>query len=451
LVEDYLDNLGLSLDQFRDEMTGGWMFGFIEALKRAGCDPVLICVSARVSSVTRTTHRATGAPLCFLPAPRVYRAIRRTILNPYAATVEEAVGAVRGARWAFCAVLKELAPHLATPLRALARELRRIRCSAVLCQEYEHPRFDACVRLGRRLRLPVFGVFEGGGEPLTRLERLFRRWSISHCAGLVIAARSEAQRVRARYGVPESRIARVFNPVDLSQCQAGERTAARAELGIPAGARVVAWHGRVLLPFKGLDVLVTAWDRLRRERPGRELCLLLIGTGGSAGELGERLDAVGRAGVVWVNQFLNDRERLYRHLSAADVYTLPSRHEGPTVAPIEAMALGLPVVASGVGGIPDILEGGEQSGGVVVPPGDPAALSHALGRLLDDEVLARRLGERAAFRAQSAFSLEAVGGQLADFLTARGAIPPRQASSWKDGGRTRLGPQGGHSGGPGGH
>jgi starch synthase len=407
------------------------MFGFTEALKTAGCRTVLFCVTARVRAVTRLEHRPTGAPLCLLPAPRLYRALRTKVLDPYAATVEGAVGEVRGAGRAVGAVLKELAPHLATPLRALAGELRRHGCAALLCQEYEHPRFDACVLLGRCLRLQVFGVFEGGTEPLTRLERPVRPWSVRHCAGLVIGPGKEVARVRARYGVPRSRIARIFNPVDLSQCRPGGGAAARAELGIPAQARVVAWHGRVLLPFKGLDVLTDAWGQVCRERPGRELRLLLVGTGSSAGELAARVAARGLGGVVWVNEYLNDRGRLYRYLSAADVYTLPSRHEGPTVAPVEAMALGLPVVASGVGGIPDLLEGGEESGGLVVPPGDAPALAAALGRLIDDDALARRLGERAARRARSCFSLDVVGAQLRKFLTGRGnradAGPPGHA------------------------
>jgi starch synthase len=427
LVEDYLDNIGLSFAQFRDEMTGGWMFGMIDALRTVGCPVVLFCFSARVARVSRFTHRATGAPLCVLPAPGVYQMVRRPIPNPYAASLEEAAGPMHGAARPLLAVLKELAPYLATPVVALARELRRYRCGAILCQEYENPRFDVCTALGRLLRLPVFGIFQGGTAPVARLERLLRPAVLRSCAGLVIAARKEAERVRVRYGVPASCIARVFNPIDLSQCRAADRDEARAELGIPPDARVAVWHGRVLLPFKGLDVLLEAWEQIGRHRGGLDLRLLLVGTGSSAGELRARIAALRLRGVHWINEYLNDRRRIYHHLSAGDVYVLPSRHEGAPVAPVEAMACGLPVVASDVGGIPDILEHGEASGGVIVPPGDSAALAWALGRLLDDPVRARALGELARARAHSCFSLPSVGEQLYGFLCSRGFRRARQS------------------------
>jgi starch synthase len=353
LVGDYLDNIGLSFAQFRDEMTGGWMFGMIDALRTVGCPAVLFCFSARVARVSRFTHRATGAPLCVLPAPGAYRAVRRRVPNPYAASLEEAVGTVQGVARPLLSVSKELGPYLATPVVALVRELRRYRCGAILYQEYENPRFDVCTALGRLLRLPVFGIFEGGTDPVARFERLFRPAAVRGCAGLVIATRKEAERVRASYGVPAPRIARVFNPIDLGKCRAADRDDARAEMGIPRDARVAVWHGRVLLPFKGLDVLLEAWERIGRHRGGLDLRLLLVGTtGGSAGELRGRIAALRLRGVHWINEYLNDRCRIYRHLSTGDVYVLPSRHEGSPVAAVEAMACGLPVVASDVGGIP---------------------------------------------------------------------------------------------------
>ena len=91
LIEDYLDNINVSFDEFCKKMNGGWMFGYISALKEAGIETILYCVSARLSQTTYFTHSATGARICVLPAPRIYRLLRRRVLNPYAATVEEAV------------------------------------------------------------------------------------------------------------------------------------------------------------------------------------------------------------------------------------------------------------------------------------------------------------------------------------------------------------------------
>jgi hypothetical protein len=82
LIEDFLDSIGISFETFRDEMTGGWMFGYIDALRLAGVQTALFCVSARVHAPLRFTHVPTGAPICLLPAPTMYRAVRGQILPP---------------------------------------------------------------------------------------------------------------------------------------------------------------------------------------------------------------------------------------------------------------------------------------------------------------------------------------------------------------------------------
>jgi starch synthase len=80
------------------------------------------------------------------------------------------------------------------------------------------------------------------------------------------------------------------------------------------------------------------------------------------------------------------------------------------------MACGLPLVAADAPGVPDILEAGEASGGLMVPRGDADAFAHALGRVLDDEAFGRKLGARARARVDDAFSHRRVGEQLRAFL-----------------------------------
>lgn len=420
LLEDYLDNIGVSFESFRDEMSGGWMFGYVAALRLAGVRAVLCCVSARVTETERFTHAPTGAALRVLPAPRAYRALRRRVLNPYAATTEEAVGVVEGrARRAWWSAARELMPYLSTPAVALARELSRERCDALLMQEYEHGRFDVCLALGRLTGRRVYATFQGGDFSHGRLEQLTRRSALRRADGFLVAGRGEAERLRGRYGLADEMIERVFNPLDLSEWRPGDRASARAALGIPASARVVVWHGRVDFRRKGLDVLLEAWRRVCAERPGGDLRLLLVGAGNEGEELRaavSKASAGGARGLTWVEEYVKDRGRLRAYLRAADVYAFPSRHEGFAVAPLEAMACGLPVVAADAPGVPDLLEGGEDSGGLLVPRGDAAAFASAVGRLLDDEALRLLLGARARLRAESEFGLEAVGRRLRDFM-----------------------------------
>ncbi|HEX7177705.1 MAG TPA: glycosyltransferase family 4 protein [Pyrinomonadaceae bacterium] len=420
LLEDYLDNIGVSFESFRDEMTGGWMFGYVEALRLAGVRAVLFCVSARVTETERFTHAPTGAALRVLPAPRAYRRLRRRVLNPYATTVEEAVGVVEGrARRACWSAARELMPYLSTPVVALARELRRERCDALLVQDYEHGRFDICLALGRLTGRRVYATFQGGDFSHGRLERVTRRRSLRQADGFVVAGRGEAERLRERYGLTDEKIARVFNPLDLSEWRPGDRAAARAALGIPESARVVVWHGRVDFRRKGLDVLLEAWRRVCFERPDGDLRLFLVGAGNDTEELRaavSKASAEGVRGLVRVDEYVTGRGRLRAYLRAADVYAFPSRHEGFAVAPLEAMACGLPVVAADAPGVPDLLEGGEDSGGILVPRGDASAFAAAIVRLLDDEALRLALGARARARVAGEFALEAVGLRLRDFM-----------------------------------
>ena len=395
LFEDHFDKIGVSFETFRKEFTGSYQFGYIDALRLAGVRTVLFYVSARVSTTLRFTHAPTGSTVCVLPASRIHRTVRNITR---------------------CPGLKTLAAYLATPVGLLARELRREGCDAILCQEYEYARFDACVLLGQLMRLPVFATFQGGDKRLSRLEYPLRSLALRACTGLIVATQTELHRVRTCYKVPPNKLARIFNPVDVATWGATDRNQARAALDIPIDASVVVWHGRVEIERKGLDVLLDAWERICCERPEKDLRLLLVGTGSNASELRDRITNMRLRGVLRVDEFVNDRTAIQRYLSAADVYTLPSRHEGFPVAPVEAMACGLPVVAADAPGVPDILELGEASGGLVVPRGDATALALALGRLLDDKAWGHELGKRGRRRAEECFSLLAIGEQLRDFL-----------------------------------
>ena len=82
LVEDFLDDVGVSLQGFAEEMTGGWLFGYIEALRRTGIESIVFCFSARVEETTDLRHRQKAAPICVIPAPARYRRLRARMTYP---------------------------------------------------------------------------------------------------------------------------------------------------------------------------------------------------------------------------------------------------------------------------------------------------------------------------------------------------------------------------------
>jgi glycosyltransferase involved in cell wall biosynthesis len=406
LFEDWLDTLGVGLDELCEQFVGSWMFGWADALRRNDVDCTIVAVTRRVAAPLRRVHEPTGAALWFLPPTRVER-----LLATHAA--RECLDGRRDPGSLGRAALAQVAPYAATPPAALRQVLRRERCDAIVCQEYETPRFDMCVALGALLRLPVHATFQGGDYQSLRSERLVRPLTMRRATGFVIAPSAEAHRVGDRYGVEPSRIARIFNPVDTDVWRADDRQAARAELGLPADGRVVAWHGQ-LHPRKGLDLLLDAWRRVRSETRDDRLRLVLVGSGEAA--VKELVTKAADEQVQLLDEWVVDPVRLRRVLSAADVYAFPSRHEGFPVAPLEAMACALPVIAADAQGVRDIFERGEDDGGVVVPRDDVTAIAAALRSLLDDDERRRRVGAAARKRIEDAFAPGRVGYELRDWL-----------------------------------
>jgi starch synthase len=429
LIDDFLDHIKISFETYCNEFVGSWIFGYITALQRAGVRPVFFCVSARISEVSRFIHKPTGVTICVLPASKsylAYRTLRARVLKAFGITEGQSFKDIPDShrlRFAIITQLKNvvqsLGTYLATPLNLLAHELRVEGCQAILCQEYEYARFDACVLLGRWIKVPVFATFQGGDQTHSLLEQPLRHLAFRGCAGVVISTQREIERVRDRYQLPPTKIAQIFDPMDTQTWQPIDRSQARAELGIPQDARVVVCHGRIDFHRKGLDILTDAWDQICQARPDMDLRLLLVGTGPDSPKLRQCIQEMKLRGVIWRDEFVNDRAIIRCYLSAADVYTLTSRQEGFPIAPLEAMACGLPIVAADAPGVPDILEGGEQSGGIVVPREDVNALVLALGQILDNPDWGRELGRRARDRIEQHFSPPAIGQQLRKFLLGR--------------------------------
>jgi glycosyltransferase involved in cell wall biosynthesis/GT2 family glycosyltransferase len=416
LVEDYLDPLGRTIDDYADRLSGGWLFGYVEALRRTGVCSVVVVWSRAVERPTRRIHLPTGAVLWFLPPSRAYLAARARLADPYGWSRRSAVAP--GVHPVTGVLARAAAPYLSTTPPGLARVLRQEGCRAVLVQEYEEGRFDLCVALGRLLRVPVFATFQGGDHTRTRLESWVRRRSLPAAAGLLVGADAEAERVVRHYEVPSAKVARMPNPLDPATVRRFPRPDARAALGLPTDARVAVWVGRVDVHPKGMDVLLDAWEAVRSATDG-EPVLLLLGTGSGAAWLHEQLAARQLGDVRWRDEYVLDRDVVGTHLSAGDVFVLPSRQEGFPVAPVEAMAAGLPVVASDAPGVRAVVGEGSDAGGVVVARDDPAALARALTRFLDDPLLAATVGAAARRRAETTFSLDAVGAQLRSLVVGR--------------------------------
>jgi len=214
-----------------------------------------------------------------------------------------------------------------------------------------------------------------------------------------VAVSATARRLLANHcRVPSASVQIVYNGVDL------DRFAPPTDDGASA-APVIGFCG-VFRPEKQLPVLIAAFAQMRKQ--GLPARLLLVGDGPTMPECRARAEQCGVARDV---TFAGEQADVRAFLRQMDVFVLPSRNEAMPVALLEAMAMERAVVASNVGGIPEIVTDGAT--GLLTPAGDETQLSSALMRLVTDASLRRRLGAAARQRVEEHFSLDAMMAQYA--------------------------------------
>jgi glycosyltransferase involved in cell wall biosynthesis len=178
----------------------------------------------------------------------------------------------------------------------------------------------------------------------------------------------------------------------------GRGSALRQELGLPLSARLVAVFSR-LNRMKGVQYFLDAAIVLARRFP--DVCFLVVGDGGSKKELEEHARRLGLGQRIVFTGFRGDVPDL---LCEVAVSVLPSLSEGTSNTLLESMAAGIPVIATTVGGNPEVIQDGIS--GLLVPPRDSGALAAATARLLEDGDLALRLGRAGMRRVSELFSIE---------------------------------------------
>ncbi|MFD0370387.1 glycosyltransferase [Streptomyces sp. NPDC127114] len=305
---------------------------------------------------------------------------------------------------------RELGPRLAGETRELARLLRTVRPALVHAHS---AKAGLCARLALRGRVPTvyqphawsFEAVEGTTAALARRwERWAARWTDRVlCVSEAERRTGESAGVRAAWSVIHNGVdATRFTP-EGGPAESGPAARVPGPAGATGGPLVVC-VGR-LCRQKGQDVLLDAWPAVLAAVPDARL--VLVGDGPDA----ERLRAAaGPWPSVRFTGAVADPAPWYR---AADLVVLPSRWEGMALAPLEAMASGRPVVVGDVDGARESLPPGHEAL-CLVPPGDPAALAAALGRLLGAPGLRHSLGREAREHVLSRFDVRRTGAAVAE-------------------------------------
>jgi glycosyltransferase involved in cell wall biosynthesis len=235
----------------------------------------------------------------------------------------------------------------------------------------------------------------------TALERQAARWTDRI---ITLTDRGATEHVARGIGRADQYVAVPSGvPTAELRATAPARTEARARLGLEPDAFVVVGLGR-LIPIKGFDLLVRALPAVVARIPSARV--LLVGDGAER----RHLEALAAAlGVTERLRLTGELMDVTTPLAAADVLAVPSRNEGMGRVIVEGMAIGIPVVATAVGGIPDVVTDGEC--GRLVEPDDVDALAAALIELGRDDALRRKLGEAGERRAE-AFSAPVASAKL---------------------------------------
>ena len=235
-----------------------------------------------------------------------------------------------------------------------------------------------------RLVVTVWGsdvVWHGGREPAGR--RFWLRFALRQARAVTAASRFLAERARSLSG--DGTVDIVPFGVDCEQFS--PRKEGHAEAG--AARQVRIGFVKHLERIYGPDILLRAFAHIADDGP--DLRLVIVGDGSERGQLQELAGMLGVAGRVEFRGHL-PHEEVPRVLSSLSVFAMPTVcEEGFGVAALEASAMELPVVASRLGGIPEVVVDGET--GVLVAPGNVEALAGALKRLITDPEAARRMGD----------------------------------------------------------
>ncbi len=227
--------------------------------------------------------------------------------------------------------------------------------------------------------------------------RLAYRW-VSRQATMVAVSENLKQFIVERIGISADRIKVVYNGVDaVAPCNHVEVELCKKELGIPAQDKVVGVVGN-LYPVKGHQYLIEGIPAVLQTCP--DTSFVFAGRGELETQLKEQVHHLGLDKRV---QFLGLRQDIPRILALLDVFVLPSLSEGLSMAILEAMIAGKPVVATQVGGNPELVVEGET--GFLVPPRDSHALASRVATLLTNKQQAVQFAEQGRRRAEGQFSL----------------------------------------------
>jgi glycosyltransferase involved in cell wall biosynthesis len=297
-------------------------------------------------------------------------------------------------------------PRFRAAIREIAAHLQRVQADVLLCHGYKANILGRPA--ARRCGIPAVAVSRGwtGESFRVRLYERLDRFHLRFMDHVVAVSSAQAEKVRAA-GVRAERLTTIANAIDPDRFADPEpryRTKLERYFRGPR-CRVVGAAGR-LSPEKGFDVLIEAAARVVEVDP--TVGFVLFGDGPDRAALQERITNLGMIGSIVLAGFRNDLDCFIPQL---DLFVLPSHTEGLPNVVLEACAAGVPVIATAVGGTPEVIEDGVS--GFLVSPGDIEQLAGRIDEALENEERLREIAYQGRQRVLENFSFSA---QRASYL-----------------------------------
>lgn len=252
---------------------------------------------------------------------------------------------------------------------------------------------------GRLAGVPAIVNSERSVNQLGQSRVLLSRMTSSLATAVETNSGAGREYVLSTLGVSPGKTHVIYPGVELPKRQPGDGRSVRGELDLGYDSPLIGFVGR-LYPVKGGEQAIRAFAAVVQGLP--QARLIVAGDGPERRRLEEIAVSLGVGQTV---QFLGYREDVHSIMAAIDALAIPSLTESLPRAALEAMAAGKPVVATRVGGIPEVVEDGVT--GLLAEPGDTAGLARSLVRLLSDGTLARRMGDRGREKVEKIFSASA--------------------------------------------
>lgn len=307
-------------------------------------------------------------------------------------------------RWSGLAVFRAM--------RKKALELHQKKKFDIIYATDFFPGGDASVRLARHINVPVACLGIGVDVNITaHTSRIMYRHFVRTAQaldGTLACGQSVADGID---GVVGKRSLCVYGVIDLEEFSpASDKVSLRKELGLPLG-KIVALYAGYLQKRKGIYEMLEAFCRIHKVEPNVLLCVC-----GSGVEEGRFTEAVRERKMEHVIRIVGEvhPDQMNKWMKASDLFVLATRTEGMPNVVMEAMACGLPVVTTVVGGLPEAV--GDCEGAILVPPRDVDKFKDAVLKVLQNEELRERMGSAARRKAQERFGVQRNARLILDYL-----------------------------------